>query len=796
MAIIRKPKNALKFARPASWWGSTWREALPTGNGKIGAAVYGGAAGDVIMINHADLWWQGYVGVLQDVADKLKDVRKKMDDGQPKDAENILSNALITKGYRPKLSYPLPLCDLKVKMPIDRQPKEYSRIINMENGEVTVSFKDGATKYERSVFVSRAKDLIAYEIIKAGPKAIDIEFSLDVHDKFNVRTPSGVSKTPEGVNVKYENYFMYFSARSDNSTDFGVVARINHYGGTQSVTPNGIRISGADKVLVFLAPFIESQREKEWKALKASLTAEKSTYEKLMKEHSPLHAKLYNSADIDLGADQRDEFVDTLITSSFQNGSVPPALIEKLWAYGRYLMICGTSAASAPLAPYGLWCGDFKGVDSQIRADGSLQTIYSHAFAGNLTEFFGSVFTYYESVIDELKRNSSRIYGCRGIMIPSLIAHGSGLFGTVDSGVLHFTGAGGWISQLFYDYYRFTGDVKFLKDRALPFMKEVATFYEEFLKVGSDNMYESCPSYSPNTTPANFSNNGVDKFEIARSATIDFAIAREFFTNLIEGAGIAGKYKDEVPKWKDMLTRMPTYKMNDDGSVKEYLDEKFADNYTSASTSVYYPVFPGTETCADAPELVKAFDTTAKKKLAGSSDEQTSMSLSRYANVFARLGNGDSALEIISHILRYMTMNNLITVSGDWRGMSTGTADTWATYSIEGNMGISSAIQEMLVQSDSDTVRILPALPSGMEKGETSGMLTRTGVEIQSLSWDMKKSVIQLKVKASKAKKINLVVPFAIKRYKGTATDKVDGENGKVEISLPSGKAISIDIRI
>lgn len=291
MVSIRKPKNALKFSKPASWWGSTWREALPTGNGVIGAAVYGGAGNDVVMINHCDLWWQGHVGVLQDVADKLKDVRKKMDDA-PKEAEDIFSNALISKGYRPQLSYPLPLCDFKIDMPLQKSAKEYSRILNMENGEATVTFKDGATRFDRSMFVSRAQNLIAYEITRAGSKSIDVDFSLDVHDRFNVRTPSAVSKLPDGVVTKYEKFFMYFSARSDNGTEFGVVGFINHYGGEQIVSTKGISIRGADKVLVTLRVFVESQREKEWKAQKAALTAVKLTYEKLLKEHTPLHSKL------------------------------------------------------------------------------------------------------------------------------------------------------------------------------------------------------------------------------------------------------------------------------------------------------------------------------------------------------------------------------------------------------------------------------------------------------------------------------------------------------------------------
>ena len=117
MVNIRKPKNALKFNKPASWWGSTWREAVPTGNGTIGAAVYGGAGDDVIMLNHRDLWWQGHVGVLQDVADKLASVRKKMDENDPVAAQGILSGALITKNEQVRANV-MKWCQARLSPPL------------------------------------------------------------------------------------------------------------------------------------------------------------------------------------------------------------------------------------------------------------------------------------------------------------------------------------------------------------------------------------------------------------------------------------------------------------------------------------------------------------------------------------------------------------------------------------------------------------------------------------------------------------------------------------------------------
>ncbi|MCL2798351.1 MAG: glycoside hydrolase N-terminal domain-containing protein [Firmicutes bacterium] len=799
MANIRKPKNALKFSKPAEWWGSTWREGLPAGNGIIGASVLGGACDDAVLINHSDLWWQGSAGVLQDVADKLPAVRKKIEENQAREAEKMLSDDLVRKGFRASPAYPLPLCDFKVSMRADKAVKDYARVLNMENGEVSVSFKDGSTRFERSLFVSRAIGVVCFEITKSGPKGIDVTFSLDAREKFNARTLSAVSKVPEGIQVKYENYFMFFSARSDNATEFGAVAFINHYGGTQVVTPSGITIKGANTVSVLLKPFVEGNREKDWKALAAELKSIKAPYEKLLKEHTNLHNKLFNSAELDLDADNRDEFADKMLDKVFETGEMPPALLEKLWAYGRYLLISGSSPASRPLAPCGLWCGDYKAQDSSITAAGSLQSTYGHALAGNLAGHLNSVFTYYESVINDLRKNASRLYGCRGIMIPSVMAHGTGILGVVEPGIVHTTCVAGWMGQLFYDYYRFTGDIKFLKDRALPFLKEVALFYENFFKVEGDaKFYETCPSYSPGTTPGNFAGGG-ESMEIARNATADFAIARELLKNLIEGSEIAGQNKGEIAKWRDMLTRIPPYQAAPEGVVREYLDSRFTDNPASLSHVLFYPVYPGTEYGEDAlaADIKKAFETGFKKKLSSASGSQTSQGLTYYANIAARFGDGDASLELIISAARAMAMGNLIFAQTDWRGMGIGKSDIWASYTIEPNMSITSAVQEMVVQCSGETIALLPALPSIVNKGTAEGFLTRAGVEILELSWDLKKGSLYGKFKAGKSVKLNVRLPKGVKRCKFNGKDVTVPEGGVIAgMDFPGGKAVTVDAKL
>lgn len=795
MAVTRKPKNTLRFSQPSSWWGSQWREGLPIGNGVIGASVYGGAANDVIMLTHGDLWWQGKDSVLQDVSEKVKDVRKKLDDGDFIGAEKMLSTELIRKGYRPQLSYPLPLCDFKIEMDLDRSAKEYSRVLDMENAEASVSFKDGATRYERNAFVSRARDMLVYEITRTGQKNIDASFAFEVHDKFNARTPVAVSATPDNVSMKCENYWLYFSARSSSGADFGAVAKINFYGGKQEIVGDKLVVTGAEKILVLIKPFVEGQRDKSWKECRATLAEIKLLYDKLLKEHQALHQKLFFSAEVDFAAaaDARDEFADRAITQALQSGETDSAVLEKLWAFGRYLMVTGSRPDARPFAPYGLWCGDYKAVDAQINAAGSLQAVYDMTQAGNLNDFAESVFTLYESAMTSFKYNASRLYGCHGIFVPYTMSASTGYLGEVYDSMIHFTGVAGWLGNLFYDYALYTDDQKFLKTRALPFMKEAATFYEEFFKLADLKYYESSPSYSPFTTPGNLSGTG-EEHCIAKNATVDFAVARSLLKNLIEGSKAAAMNKAEVIKWEDMLKKIPPYKFNNDGTVSEFIDDRCTDNPVSPSLALYYPVYPDYR-CRDNAELNKGFAVTARKKNATARENMTADNIARYAQVYARLGDGDGVYEQINSLVRGMAMNNLVFAQDDWRGMGSGKKDTWSQPVPYVNVIVTGAIQEALVQSTPDLIHLLPAVCQEMGKGSLTGFQTRAHVEV-AMDWDISRGVLVAKLKAKRATVVDVQLPKTAKPPKKIEAEKFDDTRGLlVGLKLAANRPITLDIR-
>jgi len=785
--LANKSKNVLKFSSPAKWWGAGWREALVAGNGKIGASVLGGAGEESIMLTHADLWWQGKVGVLPEVCGQLDKTIKALDEGKHKEAAAILPDALQSKSYNPSLSYPLPICDFKINHKIDKAPKEYSRSLNMDNGEITVSFKDGTTRYERSVFVSKNEDMIVFEIKKFGSKAIDADFKFDIHEKFNTLTPSAKSNLPEGSIARVDGKHLLYSARSDGG-EYGAVAFVNFFGGTITNTHDAISVRGAEKVFIVIKPFINvKNKDIKWKELKDELKGFKKTYEKLLKEQAAAFGKVVSRADISLDDDSGDASVDNLIADVTSSGELSASILEKLWAYGRYLFVSSTTPNSAPMAPYGIFCGDYKGINSHINADGSLQTYYEHALAGNLTDYFESLLDYYKQVIDDLKKNAIRLYNTRGILIPSVMARGTGLLGSLDPAVVHFTGAAGWLCKLFYDASLCAADTKWLKAEVLPLLKETAQFYLEFFKEGEGGILESTPSWSP------LAESNSDGAKIVKNAFIDFAIAKEVFTNLINASEELGMNKADITKWKEFMSKIPSHSLNNDGTVKEFNDSKATQTAKSGSTALFYPLYPATRISDINTDEFKQFEKTAKDRFSFGA-HHSSMTLARYANLFVRLNQTKQAEDIMAALVSNTSLSNLVFSSSDWTGMGIANSDSWAQFNFETNLILTNAIQEMFLRSDKDNIWLIPSC--AVNKGSIEGFLTRCGVEVVDLSWNLKKGEVSVKLKAKKATTINIRLPDTIKKYKGIGT--IDTENQKLlnGVALPNGKAVSFDFRI
>lgn len=594
----------------------------------------------------------------------------------------------------------------------------------METGEVIVSWTDDGLAYERKVFVSRPADLVVMTLRSEGG-SLEADITLDLHERVDaLRGFSGESALPENAETQHDGEWIRYAATNDDGTDFGAVARIE-------------KDSGSALVVVKL--FINEDRASAWSRLKAELSGVEMDYDALLTPHAVVHGELFKRMTLDLGASAADhaQSNEELLLDAYQ-GEAPSALVEKMWSFGRYLLISSSREGGLPCPLLGKWCGEYVGFWSFNMANENLQMTYWQALSGGIPETLLPVFDYFDGMMDDFRENAQKLFGCRGICVPAVSTPPSGLHKLIAPHILHWTGAAAWIAQHYYDYFIYTGDKRFLKERALPFLRETALFYEDFFTVGDDGFFVSSPSNSPENNPAEYWDGlGMGQaMEITMNATMDFALAKEVLTHLIEGSGILGDDGDEVEKWKNMLEKIPPYQINEDGAVREWMHPFFSDNYHHRHQSHIYPVFPGIEVTRDSdPGLFKAFETAIRKRLEIGISEQTGWSLAHMACVYARMQDGNSALECLNLLSRSCIKNNFYTVHNDWRGMGIGVEMEWAPFQIDANMGWSAAIQEMLLFSVPGKIFVLPALPKAWKRGSVSGLVARGGITV-SIDWN------------------------------------------------------------
>ncbi|GIN55686.1 hypothetical protein J8TS2_00050 [Lederbergia ruris] len=753
-----KDQYRLKLNYPASWWKNMWREALPSGNGKIGAAVYGGIKDETILINHEELWHLGKKDEVPDVRHTLAETRKWMSQGKYMTASWNLTNALKEKGYKTRLASRLPLGALKVTMPCEHAFKNYGRVLNMETGEVSVKWRDGQKIYERKLFVSRADDLIAYEIT-SNRASIRADVYLALHESEGGKLSDRVPLLVESAEGKVKAPYYYYATKNEDGTDLGAVLRVIPTNGQMKEGQGCLQLINTGKILILVKVFVKGERQKDWKRLTEELANIESNYHKLLTRHVELHRPLFQSAKIELTAHDNPRSNEELLLEAY-SGEAPTTLIEKMWAYGRYLFISGTRPKGQPFGLYGLWFGDYRLMWGHHMANENIQMMYWHSNVGGLIEFTPALFDYYDRMMEDFRRNARHLYGCRGIFIPAGTTPGIGVPNQVVPVIMNWTGAAGWLAKHFYDYFLFSGDQVFLKEKALPFMREAALFYEDFLVLGDDGFYKIYPSVSPENTPENhMPKDGqplAHPMPTTINATADFAIIKELLSHLIEGSRIVGgKALDKIDQWEAMLAKIPDYQVNEDGAIREWMHPDFADRYEHRHLSHIYPIFPGQEfTREDNPTLFTAFETAVKQRLIGA---QTGWSLVHMSSIYARMGDGDKALECLNILAQSCLMNNFFTLHNDWRDMGICMNSQTAPVQLDANLGWINAVQEMLIYVSSSLVKLLPALPSKWKQGKVENLCFTTGKI--SFSWDVEAKQFLGKIVAQRETAIRIVLP-------------------------------------
>lgn len=771
-------KRYMTMRYPAAWHGEMWREGAPCGNGTVGALVYGSVAREIVMLNHAQLWRSGKIQEMPDISYTLPKIRGFIENRKPELANNILSNALHKNGYNACTSELFPLGDIIIDRVRTAVQKHYRRTVDMENAEVTVEWQEGETKYKRRLFVSRYDGIVYMQISADKPGMVDIDVTLDVHDR------ETAGNNPEIINTetKTSDGYIYYAGQNTFAEyvpakgDYGITMRALCDGGTTGEENGKIVIRGADSVLLTAEVFVGQNRKTAFAEGKERLK-KALPYEEALSKHAELHKKFYLAAELKLYSGEYHSNEELLLDA--YDGEISNELAETVYAYGRYLFVCSTGdRGELPTHLLGLWAGSYHTTWGFNMLNVNFQMIYRNALSGNMPSLLKNALMYIENFKEDYRENARKIFGCRGILVNAVNTPESGKAACTMSHILNWTAGAAWLCRHFYDYWRYTGDNEFLTEHALPFMAETALFYEDFLYRDDSGKFAFAPATSPENVPANIKNKYGDYMQISKNPSMDIAVTRELFTDLLEGAHSSGRYADKYEKWQEILDGLPDYKLNPDGSLKEWADDFYEDNNAHRHQSHVYAVFPGHSVTPE-HDLFSAFYKAEEKRFSEGLSEMSAWGAVYMAGVYARLRDGEKAFISLSETIRNTCANNLFSMCNDWRRMGSIMCGDYrvAPFQIDANIGFPGVVNEMLVNSSTGAIELLPALPGKWSEGSIKGLLCVGGITA-CIAWnDFSAEVVLIGVK---------------KATQVTCGSGYTFENGETELTVTSDAALRL----
>jgi len=766
-----------------------WEHALISGNGIIGALVMSRPLNETINFSHERLFMPIEPSLpVVNMAPHLEKIRQMMDEGRYRKAAEFVFNLARKQGYKGlRWTDPLvPAFDLKIQMDSAGQIKNYARSVDFQTGVVSVRWEDDRGKFLRRLFVSRADNIAVLSMRGDNNASVNCRISLK-------KTPEGTEEETtfdqgvDNVTIKAQGSVLTYSSVfaktfTNRIAGYEGVVYVKNNGGILKTQEDVIVVTDADEVLILLSLGVLRDPEKSILGnLRKQLEKLNTDFDELLSRHVKIHGQIFNRTRLDLGGSKDHQLSSEKLLEKSALGNLNLALLEKQFDAARYAIL--SSSGELPPTLQGVWTGTWTPPwQSDYTLNGNVPSAIASMLMANMPECMEAYLNYIESLVPHFRHNARTLYNCRGIMMPSRASsHGYNICFDEEYMHLFWTPGAAWASHFFYDYYLYTGDNEFLKNRALPFMKEAALFFEDFLYEGPDGRYIFNPSYSPENTPSNTNS------QACINATMDIAIVRELLTNLVQCYEKLEMEPQFVRRWKKMLKKLPDYRINEEGAVAEWTTPKLKDNHEHRHISHLYPLYDGLpEDIASDPKLCDAFKKVIEKRMEVRREDgggEMSFGLVQIGLAAASLGEADLAYEIVDMLANVY-----------WRPNMISTHNPQSIFNVDICGGMPAVIIKMLITSELGQIKLLPALPKQWPSGQIEGILCRGQIEVKRLKWNDKR--VELSIVSQISQNITIIIPRGFKEVKLVKGNADIFENlvqqGKCVVALVPGEIAEI----